>query len=231
MVKSILKGSTLCGLILLCMSLVSSVSYGDFSSDLNSAGTARPIGGGNGYDYNTVAPPNSWPSPRNPEIWNILNNGSGTDYIEVTTVTGLETAINNVNNGGASIIYIPGHVVIDVTSLVTDPDDKQHKNIVTEDNVMIVSNRGQEDEDGIVSLGALLHISPAANPKSSVLTIKGNNCRVTGLRIAGCNDGRTYPGESRGPMRGITVSGDGVEIDNYEIIGFLGDCITLGAPQ
>ena len=100
--------------------------------------------------------------------------------------------------------------------------------------VTLASDRGRKRDDGSVSAGAL--IINASEKDSPITACKGS--RITGITLDGTNYGthsahhvRSFRAEnSRGsgyyyslPLvstTGITVNGDGAEIDNCELAGF-----------
>lgn len=156
--------------------------------------------------------------------------GGGMGYVDVVTsgdtvATTLEELIDALDTASAGeVVFIPGDVEIDMTTLVYI--DK----LVLElpGGVTLASDRGV---DG--SPGALIY-SDALDTRV-MLQVLGPDARVTGLRLRGPNKKRYMDHHRRafGPggdghsyyykfptQRGIVTSDDRLRVDNCEISGF-----------
>lgn len=169
-----------------------------------------PLGGGAGYD-------------------GIMTNGDFT----VSTVDELQSALKQAKAG--QTVFIPANVQIDLTG----------RSITVPAGVTLASDRGAVQSDGSISAGAMLFTS--VRQKEAVFL--SENARFCGITLVGPDTERHMTHLQRGLngkgdrytdyyyklmlTSGVSVTGNGAEVDNCEISGFSGagiditDCVDV----
>ncbi len=169
-----------------------------------------PLGGGAGYD-------------------GIITNGDFT----VSTIDELQNALKQAKAG--QTVFIPANVQIDLTGCpITVPA-----------GVTLASDRGAVQRDGSISAGAMLFTS--VRQKNAVFL--SENARFCGITLVGPDTERHMTHLQRGLNDagnkyteyyyklmltcGVSVTGNGAEVDNCEISGFseagvhIGGCVDI----
>ena len=147
----------------------------------------------------------------------------------VTTVEELQTALRQAASG--QVVFIPASVQMDLTEF----------RITVPAGVTLASDRGAVKEDGSISTGAMLFTTT----RQAETVLLKENARFTGITLAGPDTERHMTHLERGlnaegnkytdyyyklPLsKGITVTGNGAEIDNCEITGFSEAGVKVGS--
>lgn len=169
-----------------------------------------PLGGGAGYG-------------------DIFTSGDFT----ATTLEELKTALENAKAG--QTVFVPSNVQIDLTGTT----------ITVPEGVILASDRGTKQADGSISSGAMLFTTT----RQKETLILAANARLTGITLSGADTQRHMEHLQRGlsddgghytdyyyklPLtRGVSILGDGAEVDNCEIAGFseagvyIGGCVDV----
>ncbi len=164
-----------------------------------------PLGGGAGYE-------------------GIVTEGDFT----VRTVDELQSALKQAKAG--QTVFLPANVQIDLTG----------RAITVPAGVTLASDRGAVQQDGSISAGAMLFTS--VRQKEAVLL--SENARFCGITLVGPDTERHMTHLQRGLndagnkytdyyyklmlTRGVSVTGNGAEVDNCEISGFSEAGVYLG---
>ncbi len=131
--------------------------------------------------------------------------------VVVSTLDELEGALNGASSG--DVVYVAGDATIDATAATGT------ERLTIPSGVTLASDRGIDGADGG-------QIKTDVIDWESMLWAEGD-VRVTGVRITGPLS--EYVEYSKPVSSGLTVEGDGVEIDNVEASGFSHAALKLNA--